>query len=57
MGTGFGREVAEAFEGRAERLVEMAQAKRQPDGSFLVRRNLVAALERQEVERGGAGDG
>ncbi len=51
--TGFGREVAEALERRAERLAETGHAKRQPDGIFLVPRNLVAALERQEVERVG----
>ena len=48
--TGFGQEVAEALERRAERLVEMGHAKRQPDGIFLVPRNLVAALERREVQ-------
>jgi hypothetical protein len=53
MATGFGREVAEALERRAEQLVEMGQAKRQPDGIFLLPRNLVAALERREVERVG----
>jgi hypothetical protein len=51
--TGFGREVAEALERRAERLVEMGHAKRQPDGLYLLPRNLVAALERREVERVG----
>jgi len=51
--TGFGREVAEAIERRAERLAEMGHAKRQPDGLYLLPRNLLAALERREVERVG----
>jgi type IV secretory pathway VirD2 relaxase len=50
---GFGREVAEALERRAERLAETGHAKRQPDGLYLLPRNLVAALERREVERMG----
>jgi hypothetical protein len=48
--TGFGREVAEGLERRAERLAEMGHAKRQPDGLYLLPRNLLAALERREVE-------
>jgi hypothetical protein len=51
--TGFGREVAGALERRAEQLAEMGHAKRQPDGIFLLPRNLVAALEPREVERVG----
>jgi len=39
--------------GRAERLVETGHAKRDPDGAFRLPRNLVATLERQEVERVG----
>jgi hypothetical protein len=39
---GFGREVADALERRAERLAEMGHARRQPDGTFLVQRNLIA---------------
>jgi type IV secretory pathway VirD2 relaxase len=51
--TGFGREVAEALERRAERLAETGHAKRQPDGLYLLPRNLLVALERREVERVG----
>jgi len=51
--TGFGQEVAEAVERRAGRLAEMGHAKRQPDGLYLLPRNLLAALERREVERVG----
>jgi type IV secretory pathway VirD2 relaxase len=51
--TGFGREVAGALERRAGRLVEMGHGQRQPDGTFLLQRNLVATLERQEIERTG----
>jgi hypothetical protein len=51
--TGFGWEVAEALKRRAGRLVETGHGQRQPDGTFLLRRNLVATLERQEVERVG----
>lgn len=45
--------MAEALERRAEWLAETGYARRQPDSTFLLRRNLVAALERQEVERVG----
>jgi hypothetical protein len=51
--TGFGREVAEALERRAERLAQIGHAKRQPDGLYLLPRNLLAGLERREVERVG----
>jgi hypothetical protein len=51
--TGFGRAVAEALERRAERLVGRATASASQDGTFLLRRNLVATLERQEIERTG----
>jgi hypothetical protein len=51
--TGFGRDVATALDRRAERLIETGHAKRLADGSFLLQRNLVATLERQEVERVG----
>jgi type IV secretory pathway VirD2 relaxase len=51
--TGFGRDVAWALDRRAERLVETGHAKREGDGSFRPPRNLVATLERQEVERVG----
>jgi type IV secretory pathway VirD2 relaxase len=51
--TGFGRDVAWALDRRAERLVETGHVKLEADGAFLLPRNLVAALERQEVERVG----
>jgi hypothetical protein len=51
--SGFGREVAQALDRRAERLVEMGHARRDPDGAFRLPRDLVATLERQEVERAG----
>jgi type IV secretory pathway VirD2 relaxase len=51
--SGFGLEVAWALDRRAERLVEMGHATREPDGAFILPRNLVATLERQEVERAG----
>jgi Protein of unknown function (DUF3363) len=51
--TGFGLEVALALDRRAERLVETGHAKRQADGAFWLPRNLVASLERREVERVG----
>src|SRR5262249_33909431 len=51
--TGFGQEVAEALEQRADRLAGIGHAKHQPDGLYLLPRNLLAALERQEVERVG----
>ena len=51
--SGFGWDVARALDRRAERLIEMGHAKLQPDQSFLLPGNLVATLERQEVERVG----
>jgi len=51
--TGFGRDVAWALDRRAERLVETGHAKREADGAFVLPRNLVTTLERQEVERVG----
>jgi len=51
--SGFGWDVARALDRRAERLIETGHAKLQPDKSFLLPRNLVATLERQEVERVG----
>lgn len=51
--SGFGLDVAWALDRRAERLVETGHAKREPDGAFILPRNLVATLERQEVERVG----
>jgi type IV secretory pathway VirD2 relaxase len=51
--TGFGRDVVRALDRRAERLVGMGRATVHTDGSLVLPRNLVAALERQEVERVG----
>jgi len=51
--TGFGRDVAWALDRRAEQLVETGHAKREADGAFVLPRNLVTTLERQEVERVG----
>jgi len=48
--TWFSWDVARALDRRTERLVRMGHAKVQSDGSFLLPRNLVATLERQEVE-------
>jgi hypothetical protein len=51
--SGFGLEVAWALDRRTERLVETGHAKRDADGAFILPRNLVATLERQEVGRVG----
>jgi hypothetical protein len=51
--TGFGQDVMRALDRRVERLVGMGHATVQTDGSLVLPRNLVAALERQEVERVG----
>jgi hypothetical protein len=51
--SGFGWDVACALDRRAERLIGIGHVKMQPDGTFLLPRNLVAILERQEVERVG----
>jgi type IV secretory pathway VirD2 relaxase len=51
--SGFGWDVARALDHRAERLIGIGHVKMQPDGTFLLPRNLVAILERQEVERVG----
>jgi type IV secretory pathway VirD2 relaxase len=51
--SGFGLDVANAMDRRVERLIGMDHVKTRPDGSFLLPRNLVATLERQEVERVG----
>jgi hypothetical protein len=51
--TGFGGDVAVALERRAEKLVEMGHAIDPKDGFFHVPKNLVAIMERREVERVG----
>lgn len=50
--TGFGREVNNALDQRAQRLVEMGHATAK-DGFITIPRRTIAALERQEVERVG----
>jgi type IV secretory pathway VirD2 relaxase len=51
-GTGFGQEVNNALDRRAQRLVEMGHATTK-DGFISIPRRAIAALERQEVERVG----
>jgi hypothetical protein len=51
--TGFGGDVAVAMDRRAEKLVEMGHATDPKNGFFHVPKNLVAIMERQEVERVG----
>ena len=51
--SGFGYDVTWALDRRCERLVQMGHATREPDGAFILPRDLVARLERQEVERVG----
>ncbi|UNC15923.1 DUF3363 domain-containing protein [Acidiphilium multivorum] len=51
-GTGFGQEVNNALDRRAQRLVEMGHATAK-DGFISIPRRTIAALERQEVERVG----
>jgi type IV secretory pathway VirD2 relaxase len=50
--TGFGREVNNALDRRAHRLVEMGHATTK-DGFISIPRRTIAALERQEVDRAG----
>lgn len=50
--TGFGQEVNNALDRRAQRLVEMGHATAK-DGFITIPRRTIAALERQEVERVG----
>jgi type IV secretory pathway VirD2 relaxase len=50
---GFGRDVFRALDQRVEGLVAMGHATVQTEGSFRVPRNLIATLERQEIERVG----
>jgi Protein of unknown function (DUF3363) len=51
--TGFGREVTEAMQRRRQSLVNMGHAARLEDGRIGVSRELVANLERAEVDRVG----
>jgi hypothetical protein len=51
--TGFGAEVQNAMERREEELIRQGHAWRASDGSLRGRKDLLSALERQEVERVG----
>ena len=51
--TGFGREVTEALERRKQSLVNMGHAVRLEDGRIRVSKDLIANLERAEVDRVG----
>jgi type IV secretory pathway VirD2 relaxase len=50
---GFGAEVRGALERRKDELIRQGDAWRTPEGGLRVRRDLLPALERQEVERVG----
>ena len=50
---GFGAEVRGALERRKDELIRQGNAWRTPEGSLRARRDLLPALERQEVERVG----
>jgi Protein of unknown function (DUF3363) len=51
---GFGEEVTKALEVRTEELVRQGHASRTPDGVVRARGDLLATLQRQELERTGA---
>jgi hypothetical protein len=51
--TGFGREVTEATERRGQNLLDMGHAVRLEDGRIRVSKDLIANLERTEVNRVG----
>jgi hypothetical protein len=53
--TGFGIEVREALDRRADELVRQGHASRRIDGVWQPRTNLIATLRQQEVERVGRG--
>lgn len=50
---GFGREVETAFEARKDELVRQGHASRTTEGGTRARPDLIATLERQEVQRAG----
>ena len=52
--SGFGTEVEAALDARTDELVRRGYASRMPEGGLRVTRNLLATLERQEVQRVGA---
>jgi type IV secretory pathway VirD2 relaxase len=49
--TGFGAEVRQAMEARKEELIRQGHARRTPEGGVTARRDLLPALQRQEVTR------
>ena len=51
---GFGAEVETAFEARKDELVRQGHAWRTPEGGIRARTDLLATLERREVERAGS---
>jgi hypothetical protein len=51
--SGFGIEVREALDRRADELVRQRHASRTIDGAWRPRTNLIATLQQQEVERAG----
>jgi type IV secretory pathway VirD2 relaxase len=52
--TGFGAEVQQAMEARKEQLIRQGHARRTAEGSVIARRDLLPALQQQEVTRVGA---
>jgi hypothetical protein len=51
--SGFGAEVREALDRRADQLVQQGHAWRTPEGEWRARASLIATLQQQEVERVG----
>jgi type IV secretory pathway VirD2 relaxase len=51
--TGFGAEVRQAMEARKDELIRQGHARRTPEGGVTARRDLLPALQRQEVARVG----
>jgi type IV secretory pathway VirD2 relaxase len=52
--TGFGAEVQQAMDARKEELIRQGHARRTSEGGVVARRDLLPALQRQEVTRVGA---
>ena len=52
---GFGEEVTKALEARTDELIRQGHASRAPDGVVRARADLLATLQRNELERTGAG--
>lgn len=53
-GTGFGAEMQQAMDARKEQLIRQGHARRTAEGDVIARRDLLPALQRQEVTRVGA---